>query len=219
MPAQYHPPAEMLMDYASGALREAPSLVVATHLALCAECRSHVSTCEEIGGTLLNQSEAVAVSSNCRDAVMAALDAQQVPAPPKTGYDPFFCNVLPAPLRSYVGCNVAQVPWKKFSSTVDKINLDSCSCSAGRARLIRVKAGSSLPMHTHKGNEYTVVLSGVYHDGEKTFRRGDFDACDGTTTHAPVAGAHEDCVCLIVVDGDLQMTGLFGRIISPFIRF
>lgn len=220
MAAKFHPSEELLLDYASGALREAASLVIATHLALCPACRKTVQDCEAIGGTLLEQGESVAVSGACRDKVMALLDAQEQPAAPgKPAYDPFFCNVLPAPLRGYVGCGVSNVPWQRISSTVETAALGSCKCSAGTARLIRVKAGAALPRHTHSGQEYTVVLSGSYRDGGNLYRRGDFVACGSEVQHAPVAGEAEDCVCLVALEGRMQLSGLLGRLLTPFLRF
>lgn len=217
MSAHFHPPADMLMDYASGALREASSLLVATHLALCAECRKEVAKCEAIGGRLLEQAEEIAVSDTCRAKVMALLDEQQTTAIP--AYDPFICNVLPAPLRSYVGCGIGKIEWKKVSATVDRLDLDKCHCSKAKARLLRVKAGAALPEHTHRGNEYVVVLAGSYRDGEQLYRRGDFAFSDNTVTHAPVAGPAEDCVCLIASEGSIRLTGLVGLLLGLFTTF
>jgi len=216
MAAHFHPPAEMLMDYASGALREGPSLAIATHIALCEVCRSETEKCEAIGGTLLAQGETIAVSENCRNKVMAALDAQ-AEKPGMPVYDPFLCNVLPAPLRKYVGCGVSEVKWQRLNGQIDHIKLSSCQCSTAGARIMRIKPNSSLPKHTHKGNEYTIVLQGSYIDGERTYRRGDFALCDGNAAHAP-STANEECICLVVSENKPVFTGLLGRlfkILSP----
>ena len=42
---RHHPDDELLLDYASGALGEAESLVIATHMALCPICRRNSVTC------------------------------------------------------------------------------------------------------------------------------------------------------------------------------
>lgn len=218
MAVQFHPPADMLLDYASGALREAPSLIVATHLALCPDCRTEVGKCEAIGGSLLEQAESMAVSEACRNKVMAAL-GEQVPGKQIPAYDPFLCNVLPEPLRRYVGCGVNQVQWKKHAPAAETLRLGSCRCRAGKARLFRVKAGAHLPKHTHKGPEYTLVLAGSLTDENGTYSRGDFVFCESGSTHTPQAGAGDDCICLVVMDGRIRLSGMIGRLISPFIRF
>ena len=50
---RYHPEDEVLFDYVTGALDEATSLLVATHLVLCPHCRGVVKSLEAVGGALL----------------------------------------------------------------------------------------------------------------------------------------------------------------------
>lgn len=214
--AQFHPSPELLMDYAAGSMPEGPALVIATHLALCSDCRQEVTRLEALGGALLECAcEELPVSSICRDQVMARLDA---PAPVSAEpVDMFLCRVLPAPLRSYVGCGVGDIKWKKLTKTVERVELNSCR--EGRAQLLRIKAGAPMPKHTHSGLEYTLVLQGSFRDESGLYRRGDLAVCDGSITHAPIAGEGEDCVCLVVTEGQLKLSGLMGKLVSPFIRF
>lgn len=212
--AQFHPTAELLMDYASGALLEAPALVIATHLSLCSACRAEVSKLECIGGALLERDCGCdEVSAGCKDAVMRALDVPTPEVQPNT--DPL-CRILPAPLRDYVGCSANQIRWEKLTSKIDRMVLDVGA--GGKAQLLKIKAGAPMPKHTHKGNEYTLVLQGNFRDAEGLYRRGDLAVCDGNTVHQPIAGETEDCICLVVTDGALQLSGVLGRLISPFVR-
>lgn len=215
--ANFHPPAEMLMDYATGALREAPALVVATHLALCPACRAEVEKQEAIGGQMLECCGKVEVSAGCKDKVLAALDNHEEETKQERPLDLFLCRTLPAPLRSYVGCGATDVPWKSISAGIDGYDFP-IACAGGRARLMRIKAGQKMPSHTHKGTEYTLVLSGAYRDGDILYRRGDMAVCDASVTHNPVADTLQDCICLVVIDGKLQLCGLIGRLLSPFVR-
>ena len=34
----------------------------------------------------------------------------------------------------------------------------------------------------------------------------------------PIVEAGEDCICLVAMEGKLQLLGLFGRIMQPFVR-
>ena len=54
---QHHPSDALLLDYASGAAAEPVSLLVATHLTLCSQCREKVATYEAIGGMLIEEVE------------------------------------------------------------------------------------------------------------------------------------------------------------------
>ena len=41
---------------------------------------------------------------------------------------------------------------------------------------------------------------------------------DSHVDHRPVADEDEDCLCLIVTDAPLRLTGWLGRLLNPFIR-
>jgi putative transcriptional regulator len=214
--AHFHPAPELLIDYAAGALPEGPSLVIATHLALCPDCRREVARLEALGGALLESAcEELPVSASCREQVMARLDTSAPMA--SEPVDLFLCRVLPAPLRHYVGCGLGDIKWEKLTRTVERVELGGCH--EGRAQLLRIKAGAPMPKHTHGGLEYTLVLQGNFRDESGLYRRGDLAVCDGSVTHAPVAGETEDCVCLVVTEGPLKLSGLMGKLISPFVRF
>ena len=51
--SRHHPKNTTLADFAAGTLDEGRSLVVASHLAMCGECREFVSSLEEAGGQML----------------------------------------------------------------------------------------------------------------------------------------------------------------------
>ena len=87
-----------------------------------------------------------------------------------------------------------------------------------KTRMMRIKAGTAMPWHTHEGQELTLVLAGGFTDGEKHFLAGDVAAADPTVNHRPVADPGEDCLCLAVTEGPLRLTGPIGRLLNPFIR-
>ena len=70
----HHPSPELLLDYAAGSLPEAVSLAVATHLALCPDCRRTVSEAEALGGGLLAEAEAAPLDDDVLVRTMARLD-------------------------------------------------------------------------------------------------------------------------------------------------
>ena len=218
--AQYTAPAELLMDYAAGTLPEAESLLVATHLSLCPQSRREVSRYEQVGGTMLDSCEAAEVSPACRERVLKAITALAPEPAANTSRDEFVCRVLPAPLRSYVGCGASEIKWTKRMKGLDALDLPVKGKSpATKARLLRIKPGTAIPEHNHQGEEYTLLLSGSMEDGRQTFRRGDIAVSGPETRHAPKAGAGEDCVCLVVTTAPIQLTGIFGRFLNPFVRF
>lgn len=225
----HHPGDTLLIDYAGGALGEAVSLAVATHLALCPGCRRQVAEMEAVGGALLEEIEPEAVAPSCLEAVLARLDepAPPPPLPPRAPHPsrphPSRSSgtpLIPEPLRRYVGDDLSRLPWKTLMRGMDCAEIPLFGRSNGRAhaRLMRMKGGVGPPHHTHRGIELTLVLDGGFTDVLGQFGRGDLSVADGSVRHRPVAD-EEGCLCLAVTDGLLRFTGALGLILNPFVKF
>lgn len=83
--------------------------------------------------------------------------------------------------------------------------------------LLRIAAGSCMPLHSHSGEEFTQVLHGSFDDGRAVFAEGDFDCTDSTVRHQPVVRANSECICLASVDGRLVHDGLIARLMGALI--
>ena len=88
---------------------------------------------------------------------------------------------------------------------------------AGACRLLRIQPGVSVPHHTHKGNELTMILRGSYSDEMGRFSQGDVADLDDDIRHQPIVDTDEECICLIATEAPLQFTGIMGRLAQPFI--
>lgn len=216
----HHVHDELLMDYASGATSEPESLMIATHLAYCPNCRAAVRRMEDVGGALLDEVAPEAVSEDTLAAVMARIEGEAVAAPPGSPRaTPAPGSIaVPEPLRGYLGGGLETLPWRRTMR-----GLDVHEVPTGRpdlkTRLLRIKAGTPMPEHTHHGLEFTLVLSGAYSDTRGRFTRGDIDITDDSVRHSPVAEEGEDCICLTLTQAPLKLTGPLGRLLNPFIRF
>ncbi len=82
--------------------------------------------------------------------------------------------------------------------------------SGAKAELIRLEPGCGVPRHGHDGREFTLVLTGAFHDGRDRYARGELCAADPATEHKPVAEEGEVCIALAVTDGPLAFTGPLG---------
>ncbi len=209
----------LLMDYATGATSEPESLIIATHLAYCPLCRSAVRGMEDVGGALLDDVVPEAVSDDALSAVLARIEGEAPPAP-KAGRPALDDDAItvPEPLRSYLGGGLDSVDWQRTMP-----GLQSFEVPTGRpdlkTRLLKIKAGTPMPEHTHHGHEYTLVLTGGYSDERGHFIVGDIDITDDSVQHTPVADADEDCICLTVTQAPLKLTGRIGRLLNPFVKF
>jgi putative transcriptional regulator len=86
------------------------------------------------------------------------------------------------------------------------------------AKLIQIEVGAIVPRHTHRGEEFTVVLKGGFRDGEKMYRGGDFAVADSTVQHNPVATGAEPCICVAMTNAPLKLLTPLGRIFEPLLR-
>ena len=218
MTINHHPDDELLVRYASGELAEAWSLLVATHIALCPDCRGKVHAAETIGGAFVEDAEPVAMSEGALDEVLLRADraaGNPVPTmeqPRPAGAKP----VLPEPLRSYAGGDLPGLRWKRLGRGAYQIPLVN-EGRAPTARLLRIPAGRPVPEHGHNGLELTMVLQGSFVDDGVRFAAGDVETADTDLEHQPVAEPGQDCICLAVTDAPLRFRGALARIAQPFL--
>lgn len=219
MTIHHHIADDLLIAYAAGDLDESWSLVVATHLALCASCRVAVRQAEAVGGVLIEDIEPVSVAEKSMDAVMARISTDQPhdamdpqPNPARVHRDTGI--VFPQPLRDYIDSDLDGVAWRRLGRGAYHLPI---TAGSGSVRLLRIPAGKPVPDHSHNGRELTLVLQGSFHDQHGEFLRGDVEDCDDSIQHHPIAGADQDCICLAVTDAPLRFTSLAARIVQPFI--
>jgi putative transcriptional regulator len=208
MTIQSHPGDELLLAYASGASDEAVSLLVATHLALCPACRLVVQAFERAGGAVLSALGPTAISDDLLERAMARLDENGASA--RTTVSTIDDRV-PEPLRSYVRGDIDK-GWIPIGNGISFRPLRTRGHA--RARLLRGGPGSVVPMHTHRGNELTLVLIGTLIDNDLRFRRGDVQTATPAIRHTPVVGEGEVCINLAVTDAPLVFANTIPKIIG-----
>ena len=173
---------------------------------------------EAIGGALLEDAPAVdeAADAGAFERLMTDLEAQPPltePAP-AAPIDPAMA-MIPRPLRDRLPAAPEALTWRR-QGPVEMVFLP-CDMAGHRVRLLRIAPGRSVPRHTHRGSELTLVLEGAFSDATGRFVRGDIESADGSLDHQPVADGSGPCMCLAVTSAPLRLTGLLGRIIDPFL--
>lgn len=217
MTIKHHISDSFLIDYASGSLSEGWSLAVASHLALCPECRKRLAVMEGAAGALL---EKVSADDNVDDAWARfkagaiQLRAEEI-HPAKSG--PGMAAVLPDPLRSYLGGDLADLKWRALGRGAYQILIETQDRDT-QVRLLRIPAGKPVPEHTHEGRELTLVLAGSFRDGDDLFARGDIEEADGELLHTPTATEGEDCICLAVTEAPLKFSSWVVRLLQPILK-
>jgi putative transcriptional regulator len=212
MTIRHHLTDQILMAYSAGSLPEAFSLVVATHVSLCDECRSRLMSFDMVGGTLI-EDEAAELSNDAATAMMARITGMpQLRARPA----PVRRAMLPAPLRDYVGGDIDAVKWRPIGMGVRQAILPTSRDAS--ARLFYIPAGQAVPDHGHRGMEMTLVLQGAFSDSEDRFGPGDVEIASEDLQHTPVAEPGEPCICLAATDAPLRFNGFLPRMAQSFFR-
>ena len=213
----YHLSDEFLVEYANGSLPGPEALVVGSHLAICAECRDRVETFETVSAVLLEEGEVEAVSPGALEAILAKIDGpEEEDSAPLIEFDRDTLEIIPPPLRTYLDGSLSDLDWKRTGRGIEEASL--VRDEDVRISLLRIRAGQKVPSHTHRGEEFTLVLSGGYADGDDHFGKGDVSLADSAKDHAPVADSNGPCLCLTVRNGATRLTGPIGRFLNPVMR-
>lgn len=214
--ATHQLPEEVLASYAAGTLPEPFAVVVAAQASICPETRERIAELEAIGGALMELGATEEMSLGSLEATMKKIAEQAAAGDAAPEPRPISCDVLPAPVRSYVGGGLQDVRWRPIGMGAKQAILHESGDAS--VRLLQIPAGCELPDHGHDGTEMTLVLQGAFIDGDHRYARGDVDLADAETEHMPVADVSEDCVCLVACQGKLRFAGLLPRIAQPFLR-
>ncbi|WP_193186444.1 ChrR family anti-sigma-E factor [Nisaea sediminum] len=206
---------ELLLGYASGALPEAVSVLVATQLALRPDLRRTVAEFEDIGGLLLDEIEPVPLTASALDAALAEIsannDAPAEDAAGLIGSDLETEEIVPQPLRGYLCGPLGSLGWRKRGPGIEEcripVNDDRFEMS-----LIRLKPGRAVPDHGHEGAELTLVLDGAFSDASGRYGRGDLAVNGEDDQHAPTADPELGCICVAITGGPLKFS-------NPLVRF
>ncbi|WP_193172013.1 ChrR family anti-sigma-E factor [Nisaea nitritireducens] len=205
------PGEDLLLDYASGALPEPVSVLVATMLALRPDLRQRVSEMEAVGGYLLEEIEPADLSNDAFDAVLARIEAPGMPDEASanndnaTPSDAATVAAVPEPLRSYLGSPLSKLAWRKRGPGIEEVRLPVAD-KRFEMSVLRLGPGRSVPTHSHEGSELTLVLDGAFSDAAGRYARGDLAVNGEEDQHAPMADPEDGCLCLAITGGPLRFS-------------
>lgn len=218
MSPRHHLNEDMLFDYAAGSLSEGWTIAVASHLALCPQCRAQSAQADAVGGALLDSIASEPLAAEAWSTMRARLEVE--PAPTEVTPAPSTAAAkldLPMPLRAYVGGDLGRINWRALGRGAAQMMLPTADRTT-QVRLLRIPAGKPVPEHSHGGRELTLVLSGSFRDGDVLFGPGDIEDADGSILHTPTATPDADCICLAVTDAPLRFSSWLVRLLRPILK-
>lgn len=225
--AKHHPDENMLTEYAAGSLEWALSLSVAAHLHFCATCRNTVWSLNHLGGTLLNNCDRAPIDTATFEKLMARIHSPQIQTTPVTPEDSdstadtivvskhTALTNAPRVVRKLIPQG-RKLKWKFVTPTMKMAPLVTGQ-QKFQVALHRISTGGRVARHNHRGREVTLVLQGSFSDGFGVYSAGDFVVREPGQIHRPTATENEDCICLTVSEMPVAMTGLWGKMLSPFL--
>ena len=83
-------------------------------------------------------------------------------------------------------------------------------------KLIKMEPGTSVPLHSHNGKEYILVLDGSFCDEYGEYNKGDMQINDQQIKHNPTANHSDGCVCLSITENDVVFFGKYGSALNLF---
>jgi putative transcriptional regulator len=187
-----HPDIATLMTCSAGSTPEALCAVVTSHLSMCPECMDELTSMESIGVALFEELHPVeTVSDHCELTLIPAAErAAYRAAQTRREGD------IPGPLIEVIGNNLEALDWQILAPGIWNFTVPLTQQAKGDLRLIKLEPGSSLPEHSHPGEELILVLRGSYRDAVGTYGPGDFADLDEDDKHSIVA--HQDgCILLV----------------------
>ncbi len=199
----------LLAGFVAGSLPRATQALVAAHLELSPRNQPFVQALDQDFTRHAEMSQVPVLHE--RNARLAAiLSLPREPALPVSTD-----AMLPGALGVFCGRPLDALDWR---FVLPGIREHRFAVEEGvEASFIRIKAGRSVPAHTHGGSEITLLLKGGFTDITGHYTRGDMVIVDGDIDHKPVADMGEDCLCFAVTDAPLRLTGTFGRFFSRFL--
>ena len=212
----HHPSGEFLIDYASGALSSAESLLIALHLDFCADCRRAAHVALGTGGALLDTIAPLALPPTAFQRTLQAIDALPMSVESVIRSAPTFAVKWPAVLRTRLA-SPQLGGWRKLPAGFRALRVPLEDRSS-RVWIMDAPGGRGPLRHSHVADEWTVVLEGGFTDETGTYAAGDFAYMGRGDEHTMVAEEGEGCVCVLLVREQPRYLTLAGKLLAPLLR-
>lgn len=212
----FHPNYDLLSRYANGELDSASSILISAHLEFCPHCRQKIAAIEAKQARILESSESASLTPSL-SAMMFEIMAHE---PAETIIEEVTDCELTMEDKTYPLPSVLQRhndkigPWSRLPGNIKRAQVEVSGDS--KMNFIYMDSDSSLPEHTHQGQEITLVLAGEFYDESGTYKPGDFIVQTDEHTHLPRTREGQDCLCLTLLNAPLHFTSGLATLLNPF---
>ena len=192
---------KLIFDFASGSLGPSKSIFASTYLYLNSKASKINQTFESfLGDKLLENDNAPVSKLKYSDCISNKTITNKE-------------NVDAIPISKLVG-PLNKIEWKQVYKGFSEFSLNIEDND--ELKLIKMEPGVSIPLHSHGGKEYILVLDGSFCDEYGTFSKGDIQINDQKIKHTPSASERDGCVCLTITEKDAIFFGRYGSFLNLF---
>ena len=193
---------ELIFGYSSGNLGEAKSLFTSMYLYLNSIAAKKASIFDNMLAQNFNELKGVGLKK------IKYTDCIKNDNPKKQN-----SNISNNPLSQIVG-NLNNIDWKTIYKGFKEFKISVNDKDS--VKLIKMDPGTSVPLHSHNGKEYILVLDGSFCDEYGEYNKGDMQINDQKIKHNPTACNSDGCVCLSITENDVVFFGKFGSALNLF---
>jgi len=193
---------ELIFGYTSGNLGEAKSLFTSMYLFLNSIAAKKASIFDNILAQNLSELEGVGLKKlKYTDCIKNDGSEKQISSLPKN------------PLSRIIG-DLNHIDWKTVYKGFNEFKIPVNDNDS--VKLIKMDPGTSVPLHSHNGKEFILVLDGSFYDEYGEYNKGDMQINDQQIKHNPTACKSNGCVCLSITENDVVFFGKFGSALNLF---
>ena len=193
---------ELIFGYSSGNLGEAKSLFTSMYLYLNSIAAKKASVFDNMLAQNFNDLEGVQPKK------LKYTDCIKTPVSIKKNK-----NSSNNPLSLLIG-NLNDIDWKTLYKGFKEFNIPVNDNDS--VKLIKMDPGTSVPLHSHNGKEYILVLNGSFCDEYGEYNKGDMQINDQQIKHNPTACNSDGCICLSITENDVVFFGKYGSALNLF---
>ena len=193
---------ELIFGYSSGNLGEAKSLFTSMYLYLNSLASRKASVFDNMLAQNLEDLEGVKLNKlKFSDCIKSKQPTDEKIKSEKN------------PLTNIVG-DLNNINWKSVYRGFKEFSISVNDNDS--VKLIKMDPGTSVPLHSHHGKEYILVLDGSFCDEFGEYKKGDMQINDQKIKHHPVASNKDGCICLSITENDVIFFGKFGSLLNLF---
>ena len=192
---------ELIFHYAAGTTSIAKSLMASTYLFLNSHESQIYQKFEKYCGEELKKSPLIEPTN------LKAEDCIKTLTHEKEKIEVNNNNPINKFIPSY-----SSLKWKKIFKGFYEYSLNLST--KDNIKLIKMNPGTSVPLHSHNGKEYILVLEGSFNDEYGIYSKGNLQINDSNIKHTPIANEKNGCICLSITEKQLIFYGPFAPILN-----